>query len=294
MKLRPGDMVKVRSEGEIASTLDKYSTLEGLPFIPEMKQYCGRHFIVRKRVKKLIIEGDGTRRMKNTVILHGTTCDGEAHEGCERTCLLLWKEQWLERVTASARSQPIGARFAIRSDNPESLPVWATCQSTSLFKATKPLPKWDLRQYVWDLTSGTYGLSEYLHLVLARLSRALIRRLTKKSQSAFQGRLRKTPSLSLNLQPGDLVEVKTKEEILATLDSKGRNRGLELVPEMLKYCGGRYRVLKRLDKMINEGTGRMRKITNTVILAEVYCDGKSHGCQRTCYCMWREIWLKKV
>jgi hypothetical protein len=109
------------------------------------------------------------------------------------------------------------------------------------------------------------------------------------------GKLKRTPTASLNLQCGELVEVKSIEEILATLDLDGRNRGLYFDPEMKKCCGGRYRVLKRIDKMINEETGQMRQITNTVLLDGVVCHGEFHGgCQRTCYCLWREIWLRRV
>lgn len=92
-----GEIVEVHSENEILATLDGNGTLEGLPFIPEMRKYCGRRFKVLKRVDKIIVEGLGKRRMKNSVILEGVTCDGEAHEGCRRTCLLFWKGAWLKR-----------------------------------------------------------------------------------------------------------------------------------------------------------------------------------------------------
>jgi hypothetical protein len=30
-------------------------------------------------------------------------------------------------------------------------------------------------------------------------------------------------------------------------------------------------------------------------LEGVTCDGKAHsGCPRTCYCLWREIWLERI
>ena len=99
----------------------------------------------------------------------------------------------------------------------------------------------------------------------------------------------------LNLRPGEIVEVKSREEILETLDFKGRNRGLQFMPEMFKYCGKRFRVLKRVDRMVVAASGKMRLIPNTVILEGVYCDGKAHGgCQRMCSCLWREIWLRRV
>jgi hypothetical protein len=100
----------------------------------------------------------------------------------------------------------------------------------------------------------------------------------------------------LNLQAGEWVEVRSAKEIFATLDKHGKLRGLRFTPEMVKFCGKRLRVYKKLDKIVLEATGELRKIrTPTVLLEGVFCDGKAHGgCDRSCFCFWREEWLKKV
>jgi len=107
--------------------------------------------------------------------------------------------------------------------------------------------------------------------------------------------VRRSRDIGLNLKPGDLVEVLSEEEILPTLDTKGKLRGLDFMPEMKKYCGHRFRVYKRLEKITLETTGEMRNIRNTVLLRGVICDGSAHfGCDRSCFCFWREAWLKKI
>jgi len=98
LRLRPGERVAVRNAEEILQTLDKNDMLEGLPFTSEMRGYCGGKFTVLRRVDKILVEGDGMRSMKNTVILKDVICDGKAHNGCKRTCLLFWKEAWLKRI----------------------------------------------------------------------------------------------------------------------------------------------------------------------------------------------------
>lgn len=169
------------------------------------------------------------------------------------------------------------------------------CQSTNLRKATSPLPIWNIRQYLWDISSGTAGPLERARILLISLNSLVRKSITGKAYATTYGRLKKTPAMALNLQPGELVEVKSKKEILSTLDFNGRNRGLVFNAEMLKYCNKKYRVFRRVDKMINEKTKKMRQISNTVILEGSMCDGKAHGgCQRTCYCLWREIWLRRV
>ena len=99
----------------------------------------------------------------------------------------------------------------------------------------------------------------------------------------------------LNLPPGELVEVKSEEEIRATLDEDGKCKGLHWMPEMRKFCGGRFRVLKRLERMLLESTEEYRKVKNTVLLEGVICDGQAHlDCDRSCFHFWREAWLRRV
>ena len=99
----------------------------------------------------------------------------------------------------------------------------------------------------------------------------------------------------LNLQPSEWVEVKSEAEVLVTLDEKGTYKGLRWMVNMRKFCGKRYRVYKRLEKMILESSGEYRQVKNTVLLEGVTCDGEEwFGCDRSCYHFWREVWLRRV
>jgi len=100
---------------------------------------------------------------------------------------------------------------------------------------------------------------------------------------------------NLDLQPGELVEVKSEKDIRVTLDGSNRCKGLLFMPEMWKYCGKKFKVYKKLDKIIIENTSELRKIKNTVLLKDVICDGSEHyRCDRSCFHFWREAWLKKI
>jgi hypothetical protein len=85
LNLRVGELVEVRSENEILATLDEKGELEALPFMPEMRQFCGQRLRVHKRAAKLChtISGTGIHRMENAVHLAGVRCDGQAHGGCQ-------------------------------------------------------------------------------------------------------------------------------------------------------------------------------------------------------------------
>jgi hypothetical protein len=100
----------------------------------------------------------------------------------------------------------------------------------------------------------------------------------------------------LNLQPGEWVQVRSLDEISATLDEKGKYKGLYFMPEMKKYCGQKFRVFKKVEIIKLESTGEVRKLRSpSVFLEGVYCNGERHdGCDRACFHFWREIWLKRT
>jgi hypothetical protein len=102
------------------------------------------------------------------------------------------------------------------------------------------------------------------------------------------------PGAVLDLQPGELIQVKSLEEILNTLDGAAKHRGLVFTPEMRGHCGRRYRVFKRLELMFDEQTREQRRIHNTVLLEGVLCGGEGIGCHRSCFLYWREAWLRRA
>jgi hypothetical protein len=330
-----GDWVEVRSREEILATLDENGRLDGLPFMPEMFEFCGKRFTVFKRAHKTCDPPSGLkgRRMDSAVHLEGVRCTGEAHGGCQAACLMFWKNAWLKSANGPnpnpATPAPHNAKgcteaqvqaLTRRSADPaDDEPVYA-CQSTELFQATRPLHWWDMTQYVEDYTSGNVPLSRmiasfvfFLWDFLATSGLGLGSGL-RWTYDAFQ-KLRgatpyparlgtvpegtKTPSVTLNLQPGELVRVKKYDEILKTIDEHGHNRGMWFDPEMVPYCGGTYRVLRRVNSIINEKTGRMQHMKNScIVLEDVACNScyakYRKFCPRSIFAYWREIWLERA
>ncbi len=335
LSLKSGEWVEVRSREEILATLDERGRLENLPFMPEMFAYCGQRFQVFKRADKTCdnIATWSIRRMKHSVHLQGSRCDGSGHDGCEAGCLIFWKEAWLKRADNSVvpfgceqpaprRSQSPGLctvesiLAASVAPNAAGAPVYS-CQATELRKFTSHMKSWDPRQYVRDLLSGNVstGLAGdtwadrvlEFSLGVIHIFRAVLISLYNAAQArhngyhiyrypVLEGTLKKTPLETLELQPGELVQVRSKEEIVATLDKNNRNRGLLFDSEMLRYCGGIYRVLRRVHHIIDEKTGKMMDMKNPCIVLEgVYCQSDYHRlCPRAIYSYWRENWLTRV
>jgi hypothetical protein len=325
--LRVGDVVRVRSEEEILRTLDAEGTVDSLPFMPEMLSFAGKQFRVSGVAHKACdtIEWRHLRNMDDAVHLEELRCDGSAHGGCQAGCLLYWKVDWLEKVGDGAAAAGLesgdgaGGDGAAARDTlvdkttrpgsiPEEGPTYS-CQATELLRATtRPVKWWEPDQYVRDVRSGNASVTEVVRGLLvgffnkfqqanARLApgHCLIREC--KPYPFVEGRATNgTPDERLDLEPGEIVEVRSKEEIFETLDARDRNRGLRFDSEMLRYCGMRGRVLRRVEHIIDEKTGKMLHIKgDCIILDGVVCVGAYHrSCPRRIYPYWREAWLKRV
>jgi hypothetical protein len=324
-------MVEVRSEEEILRTLDADGKLDGLPFMPEMLGFCGRRYRVRARAHKACdtIDWQQYRRMESAVHLEDLRCDGSAHGGCQAGCLIFWREAWLRRVepeqdaapesrttseqtpgtdAAGASKEALFAATQIGTN--EAGEALFSCQATEVLSASKGLLSWwEPSQYVEDVTSGNSTVWRVVRALLVglfnRFQQANARFLPRfclirdcKRYPFIEGKATSgaTPTGSLGLQPGEIVEIKSREEIFATLDENDKTQGLRFDSEMLQYCGRRARVLRRIENIIDEKARRMLTIRrDTVILDGVICRGDYHrSCPRAIYPYWREAWLRRV
>jgi hypothetical protein len=336
-KLRAGDWVEVRPKEEILETLDKNGCLEELPFMPQMFQYCGQRFQVFKRAHKTCdpIYSMAGRKLENAVHLE-LRCDGKAHGGCQVGCLLFWKDAWLRSLKEyDPAAMPARAKRVAKSGKPtrctEQDVFRATsradvangetytryvCQTTQLPEFTKPLPWWSPAQYVEDYRSGNTTLPKmarglFYSIFVRYPTRLAPARYIYNSLQALIGGTpspvdwgkvpggRAHPYVDLKLEPGDLVRVKTHQRILTTLDRRNKNRGLYFDVEMVPFCGRVYRVRSRVDRFIDEKTGKMMSLkTPAVILEGAFCG--SHLSKRRMFCprglhsWWREVWLERV
>lgn len=310
-----GDTVQICSLQEISVTLDADGCLDGLPFMPEMAKYCGTVGTVFRCVDKIYDYGGrkDMRRLKDTVSITGLRCDGGAHDGCQAQCYILWKAAWIKRtdVPATSSSEPpiertsavfsdiggnrcFGPTFFKESDATEGR---YSCQYTNLVRASTRLRPWDPRQDLRPLIAGNLTVMAFGVAMLTRLFNA-VQRLRGGCDFPAADQSSSTSSLrvDLNLQPGEMVLVRGPEEIFETLDQSGRNRGLWFDQGMLYYCKRCYKVLSRVDKIIDDASGRIvRMKTPCLVLNGV----DSHGeymrfCAQHDYPFWREVWLERL
>ena len=321
--LRVGEEVEVRSAAEILSTLDDKGEFENLPFMPEMLQFCGRRLRVHKVANKLCdtIGASGNRRMNNAVHLAGARCNGEAHGGCQTACSLYWKEAWLRRPASGTETTHQGKAQRHDEVDPSLFERWTRktsepggevryrCQATELLRAAPSrIGLLDPRQYVSDVRTGNvrpgaavrsffFGAFNALQARSRRYLPGWLRVRQGLPWGFVSGRaVGRTPTGRLDLQPGELVRIKSKQEIMRTIDRDRLNRGLGFEEEMARSCGRTARVLRRVERCIDEKTGKMLSMKNPCIVLEgVVCEGVYHAnCPREFLPFWREIWLERV
>ena len=99
-----------------------------------------------------------------------------------------------------------------------------------------------------------------------------------------------------DLQPGDVVRIRSMKEIKATLNEWNQLKGCVFMEEMWALCDTTHKVLKRVEIFLDERSYRTRKCKGIVLLEGVICNGtKDFGpCDRSCFFFWKEEWLEKV
>jgi len=122
------------------------------------------------------------------------------------------------------------------------------CQSRELLASSSPYPRFltRLRLLSWYMErEGLFG-------ALRRTAIALVPGLRTAQRKT--ARVEVWENEIPHLQPGEWIEVKSRDEILSTLDQNAKHRGLRFVPEMYDFCGRRFRVFKRGKKLHREHT----------------------------------------
>jgi CelD/BcsL family acetyltransferase involved in cellulose biosynthesis len=197
-----------------------------------------------------------------------------------------WKKRWTDRgheqvVLIVYKRNPRGlARWLVREELRPRLP------ETLRYGLRSPLPRHCQRA---DLL-GTHTVGQRVHgrLVAGLGIRSGLRR-------AFGPTARRL-GLPSRFEPGTWVRIKDEAQIRATLDARGKLRGLAFVPAQWATCGEVHRVAARVRR-IRDDHGVMRPISCTVRLDHVDCGGHSRepaGCGRHCPLFYRDEWLEPV
>jgi hypothetical protein len=151
------------------------------------------------------------------------------------------------------------------------------------------------------------SFQSWLKLTLKRLLSAGTKRKLKRLTSNLTKTLRldtnknlsSTEQLSSETQQfsvGDLVRVRSEQEIRATLNTWNELKGCMFMEGQRRYCNTKQRVLKTIERFVDERDYRVKKAKGIILLDDVLCEGTpDYGrCDRACFYFWREEWLEKI
>ena len=101
----------------------------------------------------------------------------------------------------------------------------------------------------------------------------------------------------VNFGPGDIVTVRSEEEIRSLLDHWNGHKGCIFTPEMFERCGKSYRVLTNVEYFYDEVKQKMCKCKDIYLLEGAVCSGRRRAfslpCDRNCFQFWHASWLVK-
>lgn len=291
-----GDTVQVKSLAAIRATLDARGALDGLPFMDEMAEFCGRPAMVYRVVDKIYDYGR-SRRMRpldDAVLLLWQRCDGAGHGGCQAACYLIWKTQWLEAAPAGAPAPQAELRLAEAPASVAAPLAKYSCQYTELTSASREMGGFDWRRLFGPWVAGNVTAGAFLVALTTRVFNEV---------QAWRGGLAYPwqPAAGNDktlggtpLRAGDWVRVSPSAEIARSLDKNSKNKGLWFDRDMLKHCGSRYRVRGRIEKIIDVNSGAMIPMkTACIVLEGVHYSGEFQGFgEQHDYLYWREAWLE--
>jgi hypothetical protein len=296
------------------ATLDETGATEGLPFMPEMLEFFGGTFRVQARVERACDTLKwGVRRLPDTVMLDDLRCTGQGHAGCQAGCRLYWKEAWLRPASGSATTMERDDAYSelerLVGENVDMTPPTTDerifrCQATDWFEASEPVGWWNLRSFVNEWTCGNVTLWQLARTMTRAVLREIgsrLRLIPRETAIAHHPSIEPVDSPSVQgLAPGTLVQIRSKQEIARSLDEMQKTKGLAFdPPSMLPYCGKTVPVKMKVERFIDERTGKLVQLkSDCYILDGVVCSGDRNAgkwfCPRAIYPWWREAWLQPV
>jgi len=171
-----------------------------------------------------------------------------------------------------------------------------SCQYTELTDASRPSAMGWLRWLLEPWIVGNVTGAAWWVVALTRAFNSFQARrggVAFPARPAFGGQTSKPGEA---LKSGDWVRVRSSGEIAETLDAKGHHRGLWFDGDLLKHCGHSYRVMGRVERIIDiRSTVMIPMKTACIVLDDVDGSGEFLWfAEQHDYLYWREAWLQRI
>lgn len=125
------------------------------------------------------------------------------------------------------------------------------------------------------------------------LKNKLSKRQISKDKIVFKPELEK-----VTIRRGDIVKVRSKEEIWSLLDEQEKYKGCPFMENMFDLCEKEYKVLKEVSYFYDENKQKLCKCKDLFILKGAHCSGRKRLylelCDLNCFFFWHRDWLVKI
>lgn len=163
----------------------------------------------------------------------------------------------------------------------------------------------DLSGHPRDAEMMSWPLTRRIYLAVLRLlgherkrtiKRQISRIVQHREATRPEGRASTVEKVSVPLAAGDVVRVRARDEIEATLSPFHEYKGCTIIEDMWQYCGTTQRVLKPVRRFVDERDYTVKRCSGVVLLEGLICRGTEYfgPCDRACFYFWREEWLERV
>ncbi|MBE0699304.1 MAG: hypothetical protein IH586_20465 [Anaerolineaceae bacterium] len=130
---------------------------------------------------------------------------------------------------------------------------------------------------------------------LKKFGNWVVQQPTRQMMPAQAG-AKKNTTQPISYTAGEIVRVRSRDEIEGTLDMWKELKGCAFLEEMWQYCGTTQTVLLSMERFLDERDYKVKKCRGIVLLEGINCTGTPvfGRCDRRCYLFWRAEWLEKV
>lgn len=155
-------------------------------------------------------------------------------------------------------------------------------------------------EQVCQVMANTVQGKESVEQLLRRHTLVFLRRMMKIYRNWTRPRTDQVAAAAAvsrvaEIEKGDLVQVRSLQDIEPTLDYRGFTKGCKFMGQMAQFCDQRFQVAGKVEKFFDEARCRTLRCKNLVVLNGVHCNGESvGGCDRKCFLFWRTEWLRKI
>jgi hypothetical protein len=182
---------------------------------------------------------------------------------------------------------------------PELDPNYPGCQILSVHRFSKPLEKGEehkisLQRKLKNALKRRVGI-RFVSILRKDIERSIVwwNNVTGKLKSSADT---DNQYITKDLVAGEIVRVRSEDEIRATLDRWNELKGCAFIDEMAEYCGTTQRVFKSVKRFVDERDYQAKKVRGIVLLEGAICNGTAYygKCDRSCLYFWREEWLERI